>query len=287
MSKLSFSDKLNVFFEVSKSSNLFLIIFIILIILGIILMTTNKKNDSRNKIIYLSTCIFIVVFLFVAFHSSITKIFDYMMNNFFIALYFPTIAIYAGALIVTNIILWISLFNYKTSNIIKRLNVVVYLVMNYLFALILSVINTKKLDVFDQTSLYGNSSLTALIELSSLIFVMWIIFLILYKAILIYLKREYIPPVKKVVRKVKKLPSDYLPIEVPEVVYGEINKPRVMEENITKNVYDQLFTLEDYKVLLQLLKEKQMKNKKTIVKEELTDDQYRMRELRDLYRSVK
>ena len=67
MSKLSFSDKLNVFFEVSKSSNLFLIIFIILIILGIILMTTNKKNDSRNKIIYLSTCIFIVVFLFVAF----------------------------------------------------------------------------------------------------------------------------------------------------------------------------------------------------------------------------
>ena len=48
-----------------------------------------------------------------------------------------------------------------------------------------------------------------------------------------------------------------------------------------------MFTLENYKVLLQLLKEKQLKKSKTIIKEELTEDQERMRELRDLYRSVK
>ena len=285
MSKMSFTDKINVFLEVSKSSNLFLIIIIILLILGIIFMTTNKKNESRNKIIYLSTCIFILVFLLVAFHSSITKIFDYMMNNFFIALYFPTIAIYAGSLIITNIILWISLFNYKTSNLIKRLNVIIYLIINYLFALILSTISTSKLDVFDQASLYGNNNLTALIELSSILFIIWIIFLIIYKLILIYLKKEYIPPVKKIVKKVKVLPDNYQPIEIPDTVYGEISKAK--EDNITKNIYDQMFTLEDYKVLLQLLKEKQLKKSKTIIKEELTEDQERMRELRDLYRSVK
>ena len=286
MSKLSFTDKINVFLEVSKSSNLFLILIIILLILGIVFMTTNKKTEARNKNIYLSVCIFILVFLIISYHSSIAKMFDYMMNNFFIAVYFPNIAIYAAALVITNVILWISIFNYKTSNIIKKLNVVIYLILNYLFALILSIINKNNLDVFDQASLYGNQNATALIELSSLVFMIWIIFLVFYKIILIYLKKEYIPPVKKVIRRVKMLPVNYNPIEIPDMVYSDKPKEVTKDDNITKNIYDQLFTLEDYKILLQLLKEKQQK-KNQVTEEKLTNNQERMRELRDLYRSVK
>ena len=88
-------------------------------------------------------------------------------------------------LIITNIIVWISIFSFKSSKLIKRLNIAIYVIMNYLLALILSVINTNKLDIFTQESIYGNKKVTALIELSSGVFLIWIIFLILYKLILI------------------------------------------------------------------------------------------------------
>ncbi len=284
MSKLSFADKLRVFIDVSKSSSLYLIVIILLLILGYIFINTTKKTAKRNKIIYLVISVFIAGILIITYHGSLSKMFDYMMNNFFIALYFPNLAIYLAAIIVTNIIVWISLFNFKTSKLIKRLNIIIYIIINYLLALILSVINSNKLDIFAQESVYGNKKVTALIELSSEIFITWIIFLILYKIILIYLKKDYKPKVKKVVVKkpVKKLPANFEPKDVPNIVYGKGPKKEVEEVIITKEkeVKEDIFSKDDYKLLLKLLS--QQKEKERIKKEE-----NKIEELQELYRSVK
>ena len=141
MSKLSFADKLQIFFNLSKSSIFYLIILIILISVGITLITTNKRNEKRNKIVYISISVFIIITLLISYHSSLSNMFQYMMNNFFIVLYFPNLAIYFAALITTNIILWISIFSYKSSKQIKTLNIIIYIIMNYLLVLLLDVIN--------------------------------------------------------------------------------------------------------------------------------------------------
>ena len=52
MSKLSFSDKLRILFDVASNSGLYIIILLLLIIVGIVYFTTNKRNSKRNKIIY-------------------------------------------------------------------------------------------------------------------------------------------------------------------------------------------------------------------------------------------
>ena len=273
MSKLSLMDKLKVFFEVSISSSLYLLVLIVLLIIGYIFLTTDKKTVKRNKKLYLIVSIFITILIVLVYHGSLAKMFDYMMNNFFIAIFFPNLAIYLAAIIIMNIIVWISIFSFKTDKLIKRLNIIIYIIMNYLLALILSVINSNKLDIFSQESVYGNKKATALLELSSTIFIGWIIFLILYKIILVYLKKDYKPKIKKVLvkKEVKKLPVDYTPLKSPSVVIGNKRKKKeiVKEE---KSLEDS-FTKDEYKVILKLLNEEKRKKEKLREKNKINEIQ--------------
>ena len=310
MSKMSFLEKIDILFKLSKSSYIYLLVILILLIFGIVFSTTNRRTIKRNKQIYIGFSIFILASLILVFHKSLSQIFDYMMNNFFIAILFPNLAIYMVALIATNIIVWISIFSYKTSDAIKRLNCIVYMIINYLLFLLLSIINDKKLDIFTQSSVYGNKKATALIELSSTIFIVWIIFLVLYKVILIYIKKDYQVPVKKVVvkKKIKKLPSNYEPTDTPALLYGKIpqikNNPNQLtleqQELITQNIlkeralrkeYEDLLTIDDYKRILKILKQKKYssaleieeeKPRPVIIKTE--EDEYRKKQKEEIIR---
>jgi len=214
MTKTSFMDKLNIILEVSKSSKLFIAVIAIIVVLAVLAITMNKKNAKYTKNIYVLVYAFILIAILVAYSSSLGKMFDYMMNNLFIAIYFPNIAIYLAAIIITNIILLVSIFNKKITKLIKNLNVVMFSIMNYLLVLILSVVHKENLDVFTQTSIYGNRQVQALIELSSSVFMIWMAFLIVYKIIRTYQqkKNSYYekPEIHKVIveKKTRVLPSN-------------------------------------------------------------------------------
>ena len=283
MSKMSLIDKLGVLLDLSSKSTSYLIVLVVLLIFGIILSFTNKKNEKANKVLYAIMTITIIGLLIATYHSSLGNMFSYMMNNFFIAVYFPTIAIYLAAIIAMNIIVFVSIFSYKSSKQIRVLNISIYIIMNYLMALLLKVINTNKLDIFDQASLYGNKEATALIELSSIVFMVWIIFLVLYKVILIYIRKDYKPKVKRIIvrKKVKKLPENFEPKKVPDYVYGKLPHKETLvidtseksEDEILLERFSKQFTLDDYKLFSRLLKEEQDRknNPKDYVKIDFTD----------------
>ena len=271
MTKLTLLDKLGVLINISHQSIYFIILLLVLALIGFGLSFINLKNEKKYKIIYISTIIAILLFVVILYHSSIGKMISYMMDNFFIAIYFPTLAIYMAALIAMNIIIWVSILSYKSSKLIRNLNIVVYVIMNYLLALLLHVIVNNKLDVYSQSSIYENTDARALIELSSSIFIIWIIFLILYKLILIYVIKDYKTNIKKVTVTKKILPENYIPINMPDVVYGiaphretiVINK--VKEE---KHIDQDKFTLEEYKVVSDVLKKQVEKNTKKVEEKE-------------------
>ena len=252
MSKLSLLDKLRVLIELSASSKPYIIALGALMIFGIILSFTNKRNEKTHKILYGIITAAIAIFLIASYHSSLGNMFSYMMNNFFIAVYFPTIAIYLAAIIAMNIIVWISIFNFKSSKQIRALNISIYIILNYLMALLLKVVNANKLDIFDQASLYGNKEATSLIELSSLVFIVWIIFLVIYKIILIYLKKDYKPRIKRVIvrKAVKILPENFQSTSIPDFIYGKvphqetlvIERPKTEDEMLLER-FSKQFTL--------------------------------------------
>ena len=236
MMKTSIIDKLNIIFELTKSSNIFIAVIAFLLFIVVVAITNNKKNESTTKKIYLCIYAFIILAILITYYSSFGKMFDYLMNNLFIAIYFPNLAIYLIALIVVNVIFLVSVFKKDISKVIKNINVIVFAIMNYLLALILNIIHTHKLDVFTQTSVYGNKEAQALIELSSTIFLIWIFFLVVYKMIMIY--QGKMNPVdayrveKVVVEKRKRiLPSNIREIRATEVVKLG-TRERILPENI-------------------------------------------------------
>ena len=156
MSNMSFLDKIKILGDVISSSNIFIIAIVIFIILGFLFITTNKSNYKSSRKVYILMYLAIILVIFITYNSSLSKMFDYMMNNFFIVVYFPNLAIYLAAIIATNIITWISIFDFKNSKILKIINVVVFCIIHYLLVLILNIITEKGLDVFTQTSIYGN-----------------------------------------------------------------------------------------------------------------------------------
>ena len=236
MMKTSIIDKLNIIFELTKTSNIFIAVIAFLLFIVVVAITNNKRNESTTKKIYLCIYTFIILAILITYYSSFGKMFDYLMNNLFIAIYFPNLAIYLVALIVVNIIFLVSVFKQDISKIIKNLNAIVFAIMNYLLALILNIIHTNKLDVFTQTSVYGNKEAQALIELSSTIFLIWIFFLVSYKMIMMYQRK--INPIdayrveKVIVEKRKRiLPSNIREIRATEVVKLG-TRERILPENI-------------------------------------------------------
>ena len=292
MTKMTLSDKLKVLVTVSQSSKLLMAaVIVFLLFLAYLFFTTNKKNAKTGKKIYLSYYFFILIFIIITYGSSLTKMFDYMMNNFFIALYFPNLAIYLAAIIATNIILWVSVFSFKTSKAIKNINITMFCIMNYLLALLLNIITSKKIDVFSQESIYANKNAQALIELSSLVFIVWVIFLVIYRVIRAYQNRNKDYPVE-VIKEVPKLPKGIIEIPSPVFVKAQPSKKEeIIQPSSAIEEYEKMLTLYDYKIVLNILKEQKEKErlekirKEQIMRQEKENKKYN--ELQNLYKVVK
>ena len=232
MTQTTILEKLKIVFDVSMSSKLFIAVIAFIILLAVVALKTNKKNVQRGKLVYGLTYAAILIAILIFYHESLGKMFDYMMNNFFIVLYFPNVAVYLAAIIITNIILLVSVFNFKTPKLVRNINIVVYGIIHYLLALVLNVISKNKLDIFSQVSVYGNKDAQAIIEFSSAIFIIWIIFLIFYKIIRKYQKKDVVPVKRKViVKKVRTLPEGIAEVEVPLFVKAQPKKHEEVKVN--------------------------------------------------------
>lgn len=190
MKQLSILDKLKVVLDLTKSNKLFILVIILLLFLSIMFIFTNKKSVKRNRKIFIGIYALVLVAIVIIYNSAILDMLDSMMDNLFIIFYFPNISVYVGAIIATNIIVLTSIFSKKTSKINKVINSIVFFLLHYILVLILNVVSTNHLNVFNSKTLYKNTDIHSLIELSGNIFIVWIIYLTLYKIINNYLVKK-------------------------------------------------------------------------------------------------
>ena len=273
MEKLTLGKELSLFFKIISENKFSIVILLFLIFLTFIFITTNKKNIKTTKKIYIGIYSFITLFLLIFNGKHLGKFFDYMMNNFFIAIYFPNFAIYFAAIIISNIIVLISIFNQKITKLIKNINIIVYTFITYLLILLIGIISKSDLDVYSQASIYKNTSAHALISLTSTVFMLWIIFLILYTIIKKFItkdkdKEEVI--VKEKIVKERILPDNIKEVPIPTfaTVVTPINEEEInrkAEIEIQKRVntrlrethqLDNMLSKKDYMIILKMLKDK-------------------------------
>ncbi|MBQ1550587.1 MAG: hypothetical protein IIZ67_00660, partial [Bacilli bacterium] len=293
MEKLTFGKEMNLFFKIISENKFSIVILLFLLFLAFIFITTNKKNVKTTKKIYIGIYSFITIFLLVFNFKYLGKFFDYMMNNFFIAIYFPNFAIYFAAIIISNIIVLISIFNQKITKLIKNINIIVYTFITYLLILLIGVISKADLDVYSQASIYKNTSAHALISLTSTIFMLWIIFLVLYTIIKKFITKDKVKEeviVKEKIVKERILPDNIK--EVPIPAFATIEETPISEEYINQkaeieiqkrvnsrlretHVLDNMLSKKDYMIILQILKDKDKYNEASKkVDQEINENTY-------------
>ena len=277
MEKLTLGKELSLFFKIISENKFSIVILLFIIFLTFIFITTNKKNIKTTKKIYIGIYSFITLFLLIFNGKHLGKFFDYMMNNFFIAIYFPNFAIYFAAIIISNIIVLISIFNQKITKLIKNINIIVYTFITYLLILLIGIISKSDLDVYSQASIYKNTSAHALISLTSTVFMLWIIFLVLYTIIKKFITKDKVKEeviVKEKIVKERILPDNIKEVPIPAfatvvtpITEEEINKKAEIEIQKRVNTrlrethqLDNMLSKKDYMIILKMLKDKDKYN---------------------------
>ena len=286
MKDLSLITKLQTVFDLITSRNLYLMILVLLVFLTIIFITTNGSNRKQSKKAYI--LLYLAGFIFIAFQysGSILTLIDYAINEVFITYYFPNIVIYLIMLIITNVILWKTIFNDKVNFKLKVINSIAFAIIMYLFILAVSSINNLNLNVFNITELYSSNQVRSLLELSMFIFVFWVVVLLIYYLIRKYQYKHNLIQVESFtnyniindfdIKEAYKIPKITL-------LFKEPKKEEKIEPN-SINILGQEFTIDEYKVMLKILKEeKEKKNKK----EQETALENPLTELNKLYQSIR
>ena len=190
MSPVSLDKKLKIIWSVISSSPLYLIFFVAIAVLVFLFSTTNNANKKQSRKTYLLIYTAFFIYLIIQYGESFSTLVDYAVNQVFIGYYFPNIVIYICMLLIATIITLVSIFHKNISRIIKVLNSIIYGLLVYFLVLMLSIVNTLKVDVFDLKELYSNDKVRSLLEFSMFLFVTWVLVLVVYHFIRKYQEKK-------------------------------------------------------------------------------------------------
>ena len=134
------------------------------------------------------------------------------------------------------------------------LNSIIYGLLIYFLILMLSIVNTLKVDVFDLKELYSSDKVRSLLEFSMFLFVTWVLVLVVYHFIRKYQEKKREDTKEEFVNYNVIHNFDEEKVLSPRKEYTYFEQPEVKEEK-----KEEPFTIEEYKLMLKVLKEEKLK----------------------------
>lgn len=177
MSYLSIVEKFKILFDMILDFK-FIFIFLGVLVIATFLYLI-KKIDNRKYIMIITLSLLLILGIDIVInYKELAEVFDNFMTIFFSNIYFPSVYVYVGTLLIVTIAFITSMFNKMLNKIYKIINGITFVMNNILLTIILNIIAKNKIDVFTPNELYTNINLVAVLEISIGLFVLWILSLI-------------------------------------------------------------------------------------------------------------
>lgn len=177
MTYLSLLEKINIFFNMIFDFKIVFVLVLLLLIINLLFFI--KKISYKKYILSMILSMIIVLSISIMLNFKVlSNTFDNFMNIFFSNIYFPSIYVYIGILIIVFIAFIVSVSSTKINNTYKIVNSIMFSLNNVLLIIILNIIAKNKIDVFSIQSLYTNINLVGILELCTILFLLWIATLI-------------------------------------------------------------------------------------------------------------
>lgn len=224
----------------------------------------------------------VILIVMVKFGQIFLSLVDNLINQLAITLFFPSMAYYLITILITNGIAIYNLVKAPRKKYVKNLNMIIFSIINLLLFLTLSQVASADVNIYSTVSLYQSQEIVALVQLSMIIFTLWMISLGII-ACVNKLAAEPVEVKEEVVVKepVKEISYDFKPnlntsvaldnespidynsylntypnrlFDNNEVMLTKAQDQ--MKEQVVEKVKEKEFlTLEDYRNLLSLLKD--------------------------------
>ena len=177
MSYLSIAEKFKILFDMILDFK-FIFIFLGVLVIATFLYLI-KKIDNRKYIMIITLSLLLILGIDIVInYKELAEVFDNFMTIFFSNIYFPSVYVYVGTLLIVAIAFITSMFNKMLNKIYKIINGITFVMNNILLVIILNIIAKNKIDVFTPNELYTNINLVAVLEISIGLFVLWVLSLI-------------------------------------------------------------------------------------------------------------
>lgn len=181
MTYLSLTQKLKILLDVLFSFK-FILIFVILLLILTFLYAIKKISSKKYILLMISSFIILFAISITMNYKVLSNTFDNFTNIFFGNIYFPSIYVYIGVLVISLIVFITSMLSKMLKKIYKIINGIMFVCNNILFIIVLNIIAKNKIDIFSTASLYTNTSLVAILEISMNLFILWVLSLIVIYA---------------------------------------------------------------------------------------------------------
>lgn len=232
-------EKIVIFSKIIINSPLFLIILLGIVLMFIDLLFVSKK-DPKTKYLYLGIGTLLIGLLIYTYFSSFLEVIDSINKSLITFIYFPTVLEYMIILVIMILVILFSVFSKKSNNKIKVINSLVSAINILIFFIILDQIAKLDVDLTNKLTIYSNSNLMTLFEISIIIFIAWLTGVIIIKIIHKLIKREVVLPV---------IDNFYEEPELPATI-EELRKENKSNEYL---MIDKVFTLDEYYQIKELL----------------------------------
>ena len=228
MTYTSIFEKLLCLFNIVSTSWVY-IGFGLITILLIILLAVKKISKKTCFILVVIATKLVLGYTIYIYYEDVTNLVNYIVDNIFLNIYFPSAYVYLLVLILVNVAAISTLLNFRVEKIYKTINGVCLIITNFILALVIEIIAKNDIDIFAKESLFTNTSLVTLLELSINVFIAWLISLIAAAVINTITERIIIA------RENRKLVNNPANTIVPEI---EVNIPTIKEEynSVTTNM---------------------------------------------------
>ena len=189
MQDFSLVDKFRILMNVIVSSPLYIGLIVSLIMFLIIVLFSKIRRVKVSKWVYIGVWILFFVVLLIIYHKFIVELFDNLFDTIFMTLYFPNLSIYIIILLISNCLFVYSILSGTIRKVFKILNISSTIIIDLLMFFIVGIISKNNINVYEELTVYTNSNLLVLLELTTGIFAAWISINILVS--LFFRLREY------------------------------------------------------------------------------------------------
>lgn len=243
MSYLSIAEKFKILFDMILDFK-FIFIFLGVLVIATFLYLI-KKIDNRKYIMIITLSLLLILGIDIVInYKELAEVFDNFMTIFFSNIYFPSVYVYVGTLLIVAIAFITSMFNKMLNKVYKIINGITFVMNNILLVIILNIISKNKIDVFTPNELYTNINLVAVLEISIGLFVLWVLSLIVVYTTSVICdrignkRREFVTcDINSDVEgiDITKDTSSYNNVLTPVEAVSEVKKPSIVTYEIESN----------------------------------------------------